>query len=160
MPHSLFLPPPPSPMALPPPFLPSANLVKLSPHFCPPKCISLPVCPTVSISVFACLRLDLTFQPETIVLSLSCVHVVFVSVLCKRHHCDGNPFKTIKYTVSVSPALLCVQLKSAQFPGLIISGTGTWKRWMGLLEILNVPSHTAPFSRFEYGLVCSGLKLG
>lgn len=112
MPHSLFLPPPPSPMALPPPFPPSANLVKLSPDFCPPKCISLPVCPTVSVSVFACLRLDLTFQPETIVLSLSCVHVVFVSVLCKRHHFDGDPLKTIKCICQPSIAVCLTQISS------------------------------------------------
>lgn len=31
---------------------------------------------------------------------------------------------------------------------------------MGLLEILTVPSHTAPFSRFEDGFVCSVIKSG
>lgn len=54
MPHSLSLLPPPFPMALPPPFLLSANLVKLSPR-CPPKCIWPPVHPTVTMSVFVCL---------------------------------------------------------------------------------------------------------
>lgn len=78
----------------------------------PPKCFSLPVCPTVSVSVFARLRLDLTFQPETIVLPLSCVHVVFVSVSCKKHRFDGNPFKTIKCICQPSIAVCLTQMSS------------------------------------------------
>lgn len=50
---------------------------KVKPPFARPDASpSLPVCPSVSISVCACLSPDLTFQPKTNVLSLSCMHVV------------------------------------------------------------------------------------
>lgn len=93
MPHSLSLLPPPFPMALPPPFLQSANLVKLS-H--PPSPLFLPSqtypCPLLVIQQLPCLCLPLgglkvQLKLKATVFFLCCMHVKVLCWSTVMHRC-------------------------------------------------------------------------